>query len=507
MRQKEEKEFHQDSSWSWVVAMAAFVAHLITHGIVYSFGILFLTLEDNFNGTKAELSWIPSLTTGTLYLIGPVASIMINRYGCRAVSVVGSILGFLGYLASIFVRHLYMLYITMGIVAGCGFGMVFLPAILIVTKYFNKYRSLACGLALSGAGGGAFILSPLIDYLIDTYAWKGTLLLLSAIILNCIPCALIFRSLPTTKTISRMESLIDDQTDQLREEKYSLVQSDKERNYNDMHLDYAECQTVNDKLDEKTDTNKHLSGRGSRSEEDSPSDPVIIEIVHEDAIKGKVIEIVNSSNNYDKTRKLPESAFTRYITLFKCSEVSAFYVSQFLFFAGFYLPFIYIPDKARGHDIQEEDAAWVASTIGISSITGRIVLGYLADRPFVNRMIMFKAALLMTGISTSLLPLFNTLWLLLIYAVVYGVSTGITLSLTSVVLADIAGIDLLADAMGLNNLFSAFGSLLGPPLAGFLYDITKNYTASFLASGITMTVSGLLLIVTSFCRKKNIDQY
>jgi hypothetical protein len=59
-----------DSRWSWVVAMAAFLAHLITHGIVYSFGILFLTLQENFKGTKAELSWIPSLTTGCLYLIG-----------------------------------------------------------------------------------------------------------------------------------------------------------------------------------------------------------------------------------------------------------------------------------------------------------------------------------------------------------------------------------------------------------------------------------------------------
>jgi hypothetical protein len=34
------------------------------------------------------------------------------------------------------------------------------------------------------------------------------------------------------------------------------------------------------------------------------------------------------------------------------------------------------------------------------------------------------------------------------------------------VLADITGINLLADAMGLNNLFSAFGSLLGPPITG-----------------------------------------
>ncbi|XP_045170600.2 monocarboxylate transporter 9-like [Mercenaria mercenaria] len=309
------------------------------------------------------------------------------------------------------------------------------------------------------------------------------------------------------KKVSRLESLAEERTDQSHDEKCSLVQSDKKRNYKDVHFNHVKCKIVHDKLDKTTDTNKHLTDHGTGRDKHSTPDPVIIEIVHEDAIKGNVVEIVNNSVDYDKSAKVPESAFTRYITLFKCTEVSVFYVSQFLFFAGFYLPFIYIPDKAKGDGIREDDAAWVASTIGISSIAGRIVLGYLADRPFINRMIMFKTALLMTGISSSLLPLFNTLWLLLIYAVVYGVSTGITLSLTPVVLVDIAGIDLLADAMDLNNLFSAIGSLLGPPLAGFLYDITQNYTASFLASGITMTVSGIILIATSICRKRDVHQY
>jgi len=37
--------------------------------------------------------------------------------------------------------------------------------------------------------------------------------------------------------------------------------------------------------------------------------------------------------------------------------------------------------------IAERDAAWIASTIGLSSISGRIVLGYLADKASIKRYI------------------------------------------------------------------------------------------------------------------------
>jgi hypothetical protein len=59
-----------DSKWGVVVVIGAFCAHVIVHGIVYSFGILFIAIHDVYEGSKTEVSWIPSITTGALYLIG-----------------------------------------------------------------------------------------------------------------------------------------------------------------------------------------------------------------------------------------------------------------------------------------------------------------------------------------------------------------------------------------------------------------------------------------------------
>lgn len=44
-------------------------------------------------------------------------------------------------------------------------GLIFLTAIVVVTKYFQKYRAIACGITLSGCGTGAFVLRYLSTYL------------------------------------------------------------------------------------------------------------------------------------------------------------------------------------------------------------------------------------------------------------------------------------------------------------------------------------------------------
>jgi len=59
-----------DSRYGWVVVFTAMLSHVLIGGIIYSFGILFLALEEGFEGGKTEIAMIPSLTTGCMYLIG-----------------------------------------------------------------------------------------------------------------------------------------------------------------------------------------------------------------------------------------------------------------------------------------------------------------------------------------------------------------------------------------------------------------------------------------------------
>jgi len=73
--------------------------------------------------------------------------------------------------------------------------MVYLPSIVVVSQYFSERRALATGIAVCGSGVGTFIFAPLTNALLAQFAWKGTVLIEAAILLNCIPCGLIFRPL------------------------------------------------------------------------------------------------------------------------------------------------------------------------------------------------------------------------------------------------------------------------------------------------------------------------
>lgn len=82
--------------------------------------------------------------------------------------------------------------------AGLGFGMIYLPAIVSVTCYFDKYRSLATGIAVCGSGLGTFIFAPLVDHLVKEYGWRITVAVISGLVFLCILFGMLFRPLNTS---------------------------------------------------------------------------------------------------------------------------------------------------------------------------------------------------------------------------------------------------------------------------------------------------------------------
>ncbi len=46
------------------------------------------------------------------------------------------------------------------VAAGFGFGLIYLPSVIVVSYYFQRRRALATGIAVCGAGVGCFIFAP-----------------------------------------------------------------------------------------------------------------------------------------------------------------------------------------------------------------------------------------------------------------------------------------------------------------------------------------------------------
>lgn len=80
-----------------------------------------------------------------------------------------------------------------------------------------------------------------------------------------------------------------------------------------------------------------------------------------------------------------------------------------------------------------------------------------------------------------------------VYAAVYGATAGAYVGLTSVILVDLLGLEKLTNAFGLLLLFQGVASLVGPPIAGWLYDWLLSYDPGFCVAGAMIAASGLML--------------
>ena len=74
--------------------------------------------------------------------------------------------------------------------------------------------------------------------------------------------------------------------------------------------------------------------------------------------------------------------------------------------------------------IPKEDAKYLLSIVGIANTIGRIVLGFVADRPWVNRLYLYNTSLAICGLSMAFSNLWTTYAGQAIFCGVFGMTSG-----------------------------------------------------------------------------------
>uniref|UniRef100_A0A914BUX7 Major facilitator superfamily (MFS) profile domain-containing protein n=1 Tax=Acrobeloides nanus TaxID=290746 RepID=A0A914BUX7_9BILA len=185
-----------DGGYGWVIVMAAFLCNFFVDGIANSFGAFMGSFEEVFKSTKATTSLIGSLLIGAYLLSGPIAGGLLNKYDARTVVIAGTILSSLCFIVSTFFSNIIIFYIVYSLLGGIGFGFIYLPAIVVVSQYFESKRALATGIAVAGSGFGTFVMPSVCTFCIEHLGWKPTIYILAGLLLICILCALIYKPLP-----------------------------------------------------------------------------------------------------------------------------------------------------------------------------------------------------------------------------------------------------------------------------------------------------------------------
>ncbi|KAG7277017.1 hypothetical protein CRUP_001643 [Coryphaenoides rupestris] len=192
-----------DGGWGWAVLAGCFVITGFSYAFPKAVSVFFKELIHEFGVGYSDTAWISSILLAMLYGTGPVCSVLVNRYGCRPVMMVGGLFASLGMILASFATSIIHLYLCIGVITGLGLALNFQPSLIMLNRYFSEKRPLANGLAAAGSPVALCCLSPLGQFLQYQYGWRGGFMILGGILLNCCACGALMRPLlPPAKTAS-----------------------------------------------------------------------------------------------------------------------------------------------------------------------------------------------------------------------------------------------------------------------------------------------------------------
>jgi MFS family permease len=134
-------------------------------------------MEAEMGWSRGGLSGAAALSLLLLGAVGPLAGRLADRWGPRMIIVLSLTLLALGSIASAYVQSLWHIYLTAGVLMAVGAGGSALSTgSTLVTRWFDKRRGLAMGLAAGGMSAGQLVVIPLATVLTLSYGWRASFL-------------------------------------------------------------------------------------------------------------------------------------------------------------------------------------------------------------------------------------------------------------------------------------------------------------------------------------------
>ncbi|KAG1664869.1 Monocarboxylate transporter 12 [Nymphon striatum] len=227
--------------------------------------------------------------------------------------------------------------------SGFGIGISATLNIAITSQYFIKHRGKANGIIFAGCSLGACVFPPVIEYLLEKYGLKGTFLLLSGISLNTLVSTLLMKDPPT------------------------ILKRRRQTNTDKKITDFDEVSSVEIIQNKDLEANSFNKGlkQNCLVEEKSSNPPISAkELVLSTLKSGYLYAIVASG---------------------QAATVALVY---------FYTT---IPDHALSLGIGIYETAYLLSITSIADLCGRIVIGILIDKNFIQICNSYGLSLILSG--------------------------------------------------------------------------------------------------------------
>ncbi len=401
--------FRNKLFYGWVVVVAFLIIGATTMGANSSFGVFFKSIESEFNLTRAATSTVSSISLAFGVVFGILGGWALDRYGPRIIILLSGIFTGLSLLLTSQTNSSWQLFITYGLLLAIGTGAVYVVTMSTISRWFDKKRGLALGIATSGKGLGIVIMAPLATFLISNFDWRIAYIVIGLIAwLIVIPLSRLLRKTP------------------------------------------YEIGTIPDGVN-------------------SPSKNIENEKEVTQPIDFSLLQVLKTRNSW-------------------------LIISIWLFFSSnLMLVSTHLVPHAIDMGFSTGEAATIFSLMGGMSIAGRVLMGRVSDS-FGRKTTAIICSLLQVGAMVWLIWS-QDLWMLYLFASVYGFAYSGFISPIYALVGDIFGLRNIGVIMGVLDIGWAIGGAIGPIIGGLIFDVRDSYSVAFLMGAAAMLIVTLLVVL------------
>ncbi|KAM4037777.1 monocarboxylate transporter 2-like isoform 1-T2 [Anomaloglossus baeobatrachus] len=185
------------------------------------------------------------------------------------------------------------------------------------------------------------------------------------------------------------------------------------------------------------------------------------------------------------------------LSLFKHRGFLIYLSGNVIMFVGFFAPIVFLAPYAKHMGIDQYSSAFLLSILAFVDMVARPTMGMVANSKYIRPRIQyfFSFAILYNGICHVLCCFANDYTGLVIYAVFFGFAFGMVSSVLFETLMDMVGASRFSSAVGLVTIVECCPVLIGPPLGGWLVDLTGNYKYMYFVCGLIVIVASIWLFI------------
>jgi MFS family permease len=178
--------------YGYIMVIAAFFIMLAYSATRSVFGIFFDPMVTQFGWSAALLSGVFSLSIVMDGTSGILWGRLTDKWGPKKVLIACGLLGGAGYILLALVTNIWQMYLIYGVIIGIGMGGIFVPVNTTLPRWFVARRNVANGLSLVGMGVGTLIMSPIAYWLVTTYKWPASYVIVGIAFLIIVVTAALF---------------------------------------------------------------------------------------------------------------------------------------------------------------------------------------------------------------------------------------------------------------------------------------------------------------------------